>query len=485
MVKKLLIPLLLLCFSSASATEFLPEGTKKISLESDYDSIGYYYYYGKDSLCGLTDSLNHVLTPPVYTWIDLFLSSPRCFAVKKGQYVGLLDSLGNLLLPPKYSRICYDHWSLKDHLTFDLVDSLGIVDTFYCEEKRFSSAFSPYFLRRDESGKFCLVDVEGKQITGLFDYIKPFLKGKALAQKDSLVGYIGLDGNFTADPMLQNANLQYAGFNGYYVKRLGKRSFLDENYTLILPFEYDSLLLMNRENYFIAIKNQKYGVVASGNRVILPFEYDKFDFSVKNTLIVKSDNHYGVINAKKGVILPVVYDDIVRYERKTIEWRGKVVADSGRVWWNWWHYTTSNSNEDISYVATRGKEKVIFDCRWKPLHKLMVKNVESEMKLKYLGQEYYHMKLEDWQCVYSVTDRKIVYEDALYDDDYDYWYVYGKREKCGVVDSKWNVIVPVKYDDVEYDKDCDCFKAGDDRKDRVTVYSRKGERIRKEHPKKK
>ena len=39
MVKKILISLLLLCFSSAFATEFLPEGTKKITR----DSLQLYY----------------------------------------------------------------------------------------------------------------------------------------------------------------------------------------------------------------------------------------------------------------------------------------------------------------------------------------------------------------------------------------------------------------------------------------------------------
>lgn len=555
MVKKLLIPLLLLCFSSASATEFLPEGTKKITRDSlqlyyvdkdldlddykvrkfQYDEYWYEFEYD-DYWYGLTDTSNHVLTPPVYDRICSFLYGYPNLLAFQGRYVGLLDKKGNTVLPVKYSSI---HFDTNDSF-FVMRDSLGIQSSYDLKTGCVYSDVAPYYLRSkllvdegDECGSIyrkLLVDERGEPVNSmLFRQVFPFKKGRAWAENDTISGYIDLKGEF--QPVLRNACVDECG-TIYRVKDFEKRKFglMDEDYSLLTPLEYDGISSFEKDKRtFIAVKGKKYGVISSDNRVLIPFKYDVLERGAGNFLIAKKNKHYGVISNKDRVALSFKYDTLYGEYRLNYGGGSSFTAANGSVsefCYEGWKYC-----EGMFYIAQKGNKMIVMDTKWNTIltapadkqQRLVstdhiwlydhnrkdkteeytvysfgakcglysVNKKEFVLPIKYKAiqndSDIDFLKVtngDDLKGIFSMDGKCVLpikYDDVEYDADCDCFLTEkdkGDNEYWGVYDNKGKRILPAKYDDVEYDKGCDCFKA-EKEKETVTFYSRKGERMHK------
>jgi hypothetical protein len=77
--------------------------------------------------------------------------------------------------------------------------------------------------------------------------------------------------------------------------------------------EYD-IIYKYKDNKYLAMKDNKYGIIDVNNNVVVPFDYDTLDNPHDdsiNYLIAKKDNKYGVINDSNEIIIPFNYDTLL------------------------------------------------------------------------------------------------------------------------------------------------------------------------------
>lgn len=73
--------------------------------------------------------------------------------------------------------------------------------------------------------------------------------------------------------------------------------------------EYNNEENEGRTGYYIAELNDKFGLVDSNNKVLIPIIYDELS-AFERFIKVKKDNKYGLITENNDIIKPPIYDDI-------------------------------------------------------------------------------------------------------------------------------------------------------------------------------
>ncbi len=94
--------------------------------------------------------------------------------------------------------------------------------------------------------------------------------------------------------------------NLIYAESDEKSGILSEKNEKIIPFEYDSLKLLNN-NLILADKNDKYGVIDKNNNIVIPLEYEEIELK-GDYIYVTRDNLQGIYDLNGKEIIPVEYD---------------------------------------------------------------------------------------------------------------------------------------------------------------------------------
>lgn len=253
--------------------------------------------YKTDGKYGLTNEYKYILTPPVYDTI-IGMNHQYCYAIKNG-YASIVTLKGEELISPKIEYFTYD---TQDSL-FYIVDSIGLVSYFDINKKREIYPLMPFYLKSKEKrhslrDKFCLANCVGTQLTEWYDEIHPMVKGKALAKKDSLIGFIDTKGIFTPIPSYKGAQITRYKDQYYFITPPNKQGMLDSCYNEIIPIEYESISLAKLDdNILIVKKGEKYGIIGLNGENILPFEYDLIEGDKDcSLLITKKGAHYTLIS---------------------------------------------------------------------------------------------------------------------------------------------------------------------------------------------
>lgn len=307
-------------------------------------------YFGKKQY-------GEVILPPIYDAITEFCDN---YIIIKGSLAGLADFDGNLLLPIKFKYILGSTGDDSDQ-SLSMEDSMSLECTYRLDTKEFKYITNgPFFLKSIKARSYfeddmtCLSDSNGVSLSDTFNYIAPFKSGKALAQKDSIVGFIDLNGQFTEEAQYRNFHIKPIG-NAYKLTKTlsvnkdkeGKTSerticcLLDSTYNetvpaeyddltpystfiiahkggkvglisydneILVPFNYEDMNIVDSKNVIIAKKNGKYGVITSGNKTIIPFKYNNL-FHSNDMYVAQKGNHYGVVTSKR-IVVRFKYDDI-------------------------------------------------------------------------------------------------------------------------------------------------------------------------------
>lgn len=287
----------------------------KSKIKCKIKHVGAFSVFSKDSLIGLMDSTGKIVFDPIYN--DIVGVFNCLYAISKGNVAGLIDENGNWILPMKYSKILVH----ENKNTISLEDTLGIVSSFDTKTKQIKSDNYPLFKKKkwykiNEYNKleYCLVDSNGTSISDYFTYIYPTRSGRALAEKESIVGFIDTkNGTFKELPQWRNANIINGTFFNYYdltkiTLNNGTCGLLDSLYKEFIPFQYEDL--QPHKEFIIAQKKGKYGVISYQNKTLIPFIYDNLKIIYPDQLLIAEKNEkFGIISVKKKKkILPFIYD---------------------------------------------------------------------------------------------------------------------------------------------------------------------------------
>lgn len=294
--------------------------------------IGVALYLEKASICKQTNgkfSLNDFHKKPIIADADTIFSTHfGCFVVSKAGQKGLYDAEGKCMLPITFNNISFDnsrYWlvnkdgkqGLYSHMGKEILppryDSIEVACS-YC------TTASNYFIVK--KGLYGLCNNEGKFIVDpQYTAIKyRYLRYFKLTKGDSchyLFNYKDIIKDITLDdamPITIQRNEQKRFYFNY--KQDKAWGLLHENGQPIIAVQYDKPLQKvgyihsDSTAYFIACKDNLFGLIDINNKIVLPFQYKNIQPTyLYNTIELTTDEGKQLYNmTKKQLVLNLFYD---------------------------------------------------------------------------------------------------------------------------------------------------------------------------------
>ena len=294
--------------------------------------IGVAVYYQKASICKQTNgkfSLNDFHKKPIIVDADtIFGTHFDSFMISKEGQKGLYDTEGKCLIPIAFSTITsYNnrYWLVNKEDKQGLYSYMGkeILPPRYDSIEvacSYCTTASNYFIVK--KGLYGLCNNEGKfivdpQYTAIeYRYLRYF----KLTKGDSchyLFNYKDIIKDITLDdamPITIQKNEQKLFYFNY---KQGKTwGLLRENGQPVITVQYDKPLEKvgyihsDSTAYFIACKDNQFGLIDIDNNIVLPFQYKKIEHTdFYNTIELTTDEGKQLYNmAKKQLALNLFYD---------------------------------------------------------------------------------------------------------------------------------------------------------------------------------
>ena len=286
----------------------------------------------KASICKQNNGkfgLNDFHKKPIITDADTIVSTHfDCFVVSKAGQKGLYDAKGKCLLPIAFSNISFDnnrYWLVNKDGKQGLYSYMGkeILPPLYDSIEvacSYCTTASNYFIVK--KGLYGLCNNNGgfivdPQYTAIeYRYLRYF----KLTKGDSchyLFNYKNIIKDITLDdamPITMQRNEQKLFYFNY---KQGKAwGLLRENGQPVIAVQYDKPLEKvgyihsDSTAYFIACKDNQFGLIDIDNNIVLPFQYKKIEHTdFYNTIELTTDEGKQLYNmAKKQLALNLFYD---------------------------------------------------------------------------------------------------------------------------------------------------------------------------------
>ena len=294
--------------------------------------VGVALYLEKASICKQTNgkfSLNDFHKKPIIADADTIFSTHfDCFVVSKAGQKGLYDAEGKCLLPITFSNISFDnnrYWlvnkdgkqGLYTYMGKEIMppryDSIEVISNYRTNAGNYFIVKKGLYGLCNNEGKF-IVDPQYTAIK--YRYLRYF----KLTKGDSchyLFNYKDIIKDITLDdamPITMQRNEQNLFYFNY---KQGKAwGLLRENGQPIIAVQYDKPLQKvgyihsDSTAYFIACKDNLFGLIDINNKIVLPFQYKNIQPTyLYNTIELTTDEGKKLYNmTKKQLALNLFYD---------------------------------------------------------------------------------------------------------------------------------------------------------------------------------
>jgi len=294
--------------------------------------VGVALYLEKASICKQTNgkfSLNDFHKKPIIADADTIFSTHfDCFVVSKAGQKGLYDAEGKCLLPITFSNISFDnnrYWlvnkdgkqGLYTYMGKEIMppryDSIEVISNYRTNAGNYFIVKKGLYGLCNNEGKF-IVDPQYTAIK--YRYLRYF----KLTKGDSchyLFNYKDIIKDITLDdamPITMQRNEQNLFYFNY---KQGKAwGLLREDGQPIIAVQYDKPLEKvgyihsDSTAYFIACKDNLFGLIDINNKIVLPFQYKNIQPTyLYNTIELTTDEGKQLYNmTKKQLALNLFYD---------------------------------------------------------------------------------------------------------------------------------------------------------------------------------
>ncbi|MCH3883413.1 WG repeat-containing protein [Tenacibaculum aquimarinum] len=238
----------------------------------------------KDDKFGIIDSLNNIIVPFIYDFIEYKNSR---LIVKIENLNGVLTTKNELLIPIKYQFILprkndrFIIWTKKN--IFGLTDLNGNIIIPLKYKNISATENDDYYITENENN-----------LNGVFDF-----NGKNIIEEN--YRFYTID-NYKIFAMENNKP------HILDIENIDNNIDLSSNIKFIETVKHYSI----SENLFQIIKKKgKYGVINSKNIIVIPIEYDEIRSSENwKYFIIKQRNKVGLININGTIIKKPIYDSI-------------------------------------------------------------------------------------------------------------------------------------------------------------------------------
>ena len=264
------------------------------------------------------------------------------FVLKSGNTSGVIDKAGNLIIESNYDDIkipnpekdvfvCYKNGTIKilNSQKQEKLTDYQSVEPIQLKNITTNLMYEKTVLKYEKNGKYGLVSLEGKKITGpIYGSIEglPYKEGELLIKTDGKYGVINIKGNelikniydqISVDGYYTTDNgYKYAGYIVSNTTEEGYRSgYINYKGKVVLKPEYNQLSrtidIDDDENaYIIAAKNGQFGIMKN-NEQLLPNEYQSIIYDEGNDIFtIEKSKKYGVTNKDGKILVPTEYKQI-------------------------------------------------------------------------------------------------------------------------------------------------------------------------------
>ncbi|MDR2129690.1 MAG: WG repeat-containing protein, partial [Odoribacteraceae bacterium] len=207
-------------------------------------------------------------------------------------------------------------------------------------------------------------------------------------------------------------------------KRDKKNKYLygvcDRNFNTIVPIEYNSfeknvIGFGERDDWswdvknYIVSKEGKYGILDTLFTTILPLQYDAIEVC-KNTYIVRLNYKYGVLDSDFSTLLPVEFD---------------------------WIYATyiDDDHDNNNYIVKKDHVQKLYDEKGRLISDFYIEKRDRE----YDDEKDEYVEKSAFEPVFEPNKTTLSAYIEYYLDGY-----------YGIIDDATRVVIPAKYDKIEY-----------------------------------
>lgn len=218
------------------------------------------------------------------------------------------------------------------------------------------------------------------------------------------------------------------------------------------------------ENVLKVQKDGKFGLINLDGKEILPCEYDSITTlrGIKNSIIIKKDGKIGLVNTDGSIIVPVEYADISAvtedykngYIVKNLEGKFGIIKSDGQV-------GLESKFEDVKHIADNNMYIAKLDGTWKVIAEDGTAYLEGKVN-NAVSMNNGNVVINNngkYGIVNVQTDLKIPSDYEFLAYIFEDKYIAKKDGKFGVIDTNNQVIVELKYADLNYNRTTDYLKA--------------------------
>ncbi|UYZ69998.1 WG repeat-containing protein [Moraxella bovis] len=228
-------------------------------------------------------------------------------------------------------------------------------------------------------------------------------------------------------------------------------SFIDKQGNVL--FAKVDLLYDEYDRGIDMVMNGKTGLIDKDGRIKLPFKYERIGIFEKddNLILVKSNGKFGYINQQGETVIDFIYDDAWGFG-EGLAWVVQKRAD--------------DKGLDVYFIDEKGSR--VFD---------VPKDVSS---MGVVFNEGLYMVEKDGRFGYVNKEGELAidYQDYDYVEGFEHGLnVVTKNDKEGAIDRMGNIVIPIKYDNIEYvDEHYFILTLGDD----IFIANFKGDILKKD-----
>ncbi len=443
--------------------EVLPLMFKELTNEIPFEkSVLKYKQNGK---YGIIDFTGKKITDAIYDEIASLQYKEGCLLVTQNEKVGLINIKGKEIIKPEYYSIT--------------------ADGYYNEQTGYKAVGFVICNRTDEGYRYGYINSQGQEllepvynamqrVTEIIDDENVYI----VAQRN---GQSGLIKNKDVILEFQYEDINYNRVNSVFsIRRLAKYGVVNTTGKTILPVEYDEVWFVSKninarkgeetflfdvngqqiqdmeystiietesEEYKIAIKDEKYGVINKSEKLILPNNYQYIEYAFKNFFITTKDGKVGVVDSTAKEKIPFNYSVIqkisgtsilqaINTETKIIDFYdidlNKVYTIAEATIYQEENYIKILSNNDRKYLNKEGKE-------------ISNKEIFNQNNI------FASSKNGKWGFVDKENNVVVEQKYDMVTEVNEYGFAGIKlNEKWGVIDKDGKIILEPKYENIDW-----------------------------------
>jgi len=267
----------------------------ELVLATGYDRVqvwqGSILGYMKDQKWGMANAQGSEICRPIYDEIELLQAG--YFQTRIADQLGLIRSDGTVLKVPSADelRVYSDEFILfRKEKNWGGINRIG--EEVVPAEYNSMVALSDHFIKLVKDKTQLIYSIPAGRIIsddGQFDDFYAFSENHILAKKNRLLGLLDAEG------------------------------------TLELEVRYNEIQTFNPSLYRVRLQG-KWGMVAPGDQLVVPFAYDYIAPSDQLICVAKKENHFGIINTRGEELVPFDFDRIELEKNKAKAFIGESLS---------------------------------------------------------------------------------------------------------------------------------------------------------------